>query len=1001
MPERTTRRSGLHRSPRGRARLRALTLALLCGATSCAALAGPRADRRGRDTLDVAYGEAIAAATTEPRYLTAWVDHLPTSRAVPSPLQFLGYPIGAPDHLTAPETINEYFRELARRSPRVEVFSMGRSHGGREMLVAVIGSKRHLRALASIKARNHELADPRATDEARAAAIAQGTPPMFWMTAGLHSPETGPPEMVMELAYRLAVSEQDHIREIRDNVVVMITPVLEMDGRARMVDWWKRHLQGVTELEDAPPRMAPYWGDYTAHDNNRDGLQATQPLTRNYIETFHEYLPVVTLDLHESVPLLYVSTGTGPYNSAIDPITVAQWQLFASHDLAQASALGLQGVWTWGFYTGWYPGYLLWVSTNHHGVGRFYETFGNSHPGTFERDLSRAEFADQRLNSRQWYRPWPPDKKVTWSLRNNTNYMQTAVLASLQLTARHGDQLLLDFWRKHRNAVARGREGTPRAFWIPAAQRDRGALHELLALLSRHRVEVHELTEARALEEPGGAAIEVAAGDLLVRMDQPYSNLARTLLLAQAFPKSAQHTPYDDVAWSLDYMLGVELRALASPAALELPVRPLPGVPALPGEVAQGSSWVIDHRGQAALASLVWGLPAGARVQALRERWEQHPPGSLVISGIDRDALADVAGPLHLDAAALSGRPPARALLEVNRPRVALFHTWRYTQDSGWARYTLERLGVPYTLIDKDDLRAGGLGERFDVILVPSQGGMSLRDIVHGIDTRWGPLEYTKTDAYPSHGVIDSSPDITGGMGYEGLGALERFVTGGGVLLGLGSGGALASEGGLARPVSTSRPGGSPGSHVTTKVLRPEHPLAWGYPELDWVFRGNLPVYDLREYDRGHVIAQFGDKTFDELERERDREGDVALAGPDAGDVAPAKQDVAPAEQDAAPAEQGGSAPAGERPPFVRSGHVEKPKALQRKPAAIDVPVGRGRVILYSWNPLHRHQNQHDFAWVTNALLFFDDMPCTPTREAMRARERPDGAPAERAACRR
>jgi hypothetical protein len=936
-------------------------------------MGGSDETRRGRDSLDPEYAAEIAAHTTEQRYLTPWVDHIPTSRRVPSPKEFLGYSIGTPNRLTPPDQIVDYFRRLERTSDRVQVFSMGKSHGGREMIVAAIGSKKNLRQLDSIKARNHELADPRTTNEARATKIAESTPATFWITAGLHSPETGPPEMVMELAYRLAVSEQDHIREIRDDVVVLITPVLEMDGRARVVDWNRRHLQNVKQLEDAPPRMAPYWGDYTAHDNNRDGLQLSQPLTRNYVETFHEFLPVATLDLHESVPLLYVSTGTGPYNDAIDPITVAEWQLFASNEVATATKMGLQGVWTWGFYTGWYPGYLLWVSTNHHGVGRFYETFGNSHPGTFERDLSRSEFADRRLNSRQWYRPWPPDKKVMWSLRNNTNYMQTGVLSSLQFAARHGDQLLHSFWKKHHNAVDRGRTKAPHAFVIPREQRDDGALRTALELLKKHRVEVHEARAEATLSDD----VEISAGDFIVRMDQPYSNFARTLLLPQQFPKTAQHTPYDDVAWSLDYMLGVTVKPTADASVLDAKMQRVDDVPALTGVAASGSSWIIDHRGQASLASLTWALPTKARVRALADTWRDHPPGSLVIDQVDAETLSAAVAPLGLRADALEGTPAK--LVEVNRPRVAVFHTWRYTQDSGWVRYTMEELDIPYTLIDKDDVKAGKLGDRFDVILVPNQGGMSFRDIVHGIDTKWGPMAYTNTPEFPSHGVVDSSPDITGGMGFAGVGEIQRFVESGGVLLGLGSGGILASDGGITRKVSTARPGGSPGSHVTTKVTRSGHPLAFGYPEIDWVFRGNLPVYSVREFDRGHVVAQFGTKTFDESERERDKKADVPV-DPEPKKIAP-KSDAKP-EADPKP---GGAT----KVPFVRSGLVKKVDALQRKPAVLDIPVGKGRVILYGWNPMHRHQNHHDFAWITNALLFFDDMPAeVPTRDAMHASER-------------
>jgi hypothetical protein len=956
----------------------------LLGAASCAVFAAPGSDEpdefprtRGRDKLDVDYAREIAAHTTDPQFLTEWVDHLPVSRKVPTPKKFLGYSIGTPGQLTQPERINDYFRALAQASNNVEVFSMGTSDGGREMIVAAIGSKRNLARLDEIKQRNHELADPRTTDEARARAIAEDTPPIYWLTAGLHSPETGSPEMVMELAYRLAVSEQDHIREIRDNVVVLISPVLEMDGRARVVDWFYRHLTKVTDLDDSPPRSPPFWGDYTFHDNNRDGLQQTQRLTRSYTETFHEYLPVLTLVLHESVPLLYVSTGTGPYNEAIDPITVTQWQWIAGYEVATATKLGLQGVWTWGFYDGWYPGYILWVSNNHNATGRFYETFGNSNPNTFERDLDEQEYAGGRVNTREWYRAWPPDKKVQWSLRNNTNYMQTAALASLQLAARHGEDLLFDYWTKGKNGIAAGQTERPHAFVIPReGQRDDAALHRLLELLAIHRIEVDEAAAALELRGVEGP-VKVAAGDFIVRMDQPYRNFAKTLLLAQSFPKTAKQTPYDDVAWSLDLMLGVEVRAIDDPEILALDRRPLTGVPKLEHAVGAGERWIIDHHGQASLASLRWALPK-ANVHALTQAWQGHSAGSLIISGVTADALSDAIAPLHLRAQSLAALPDASIpTVEVELPRVAVFHAWNYTQDSGWLRFTFEQLGIPFTLIDKDELRAGNLHERFDVIVVPSLANLDFKDMVHEIDTRWSPLAYTQTPEFPSHGSIDSSPDITGGMGFAGLGNLQTFVEAGGLLVALGSAGVLAAEGGITRDVEARRPGGTPGSHVTTKVLRPEHPLAWGYATIDWVFRGNLPVYGVDEHDCGHTVMQFGSKTFADVEREADQKADVAVDG-------------APLKDSATPEAEGKRASDADKPekqPLARSGVVERPEGLEHQPALLDVPVGKGRVVLFSWNPMHRHQNEHDFAFVTNALLFFNDFPAVPSEDEMRGRE--------------
>ena len=243
--------------------------------------------------------------------------------------------------------------------------------------------------------------------------------------------------MVMELAYRLAVETREPFGNIRENVITLITPVLDVDGRARQVDWYRSNIAGHTNYYDRHPSGVPFWGHYTRHDNNRDGISITQPITLNYNNGVYEYKPTVSLDLHESVPLLYVAGGTGPYNEGVSPITIGEWQLLANYEISRLSGLGLEGVWTWGFYTGWYPGYMLWVTNNHNGMGRFYETFGNGSAETMERDLSNSTYAGDPVIDRTWYRAAPPPKKLTWSMRNNTNFMKSGVIASLEMVAQN------------------------------------------------------------------------------------------------------------------------------------------------------------------------------------------------------------------------------------------------------------------------------------------------------------------------------------------------------------------------------------------------------------------------------------------------------------------------------------------------------------------------------------------------------------------------------------
>lgn len=127
-----------------------------------------------------------------------------------------------------------------------------------------------------------------------------------------------------------------------------------------------------------------------------------------------------------------------------------------------------------------------------------------------------------------------------------------------------------------------------------------------------------------------------------------------------------------------------------------------------------------------------------------------------MIKGISSSQAGELGKKFGLDLIRSSSAPESDKTHAVQLPRVAIYHTWFNTQDEGWSRYTFEQRGIPYTSIDKDDLKAGNLNSKFDVILVPRSRGTA-SDFIHGIDSRFGPMPYTKTDQFPSHGFPDSS----------------------------------------------------------------------------------------------------------------------------------------------------------------------------------------------------------------------------------------------------
>jgi hypothetical protein len=924
-------------------------VAVCLGASSHAQQGGPDAPEPGST-------EAIAAATTESRFLSPWVASIPQSATVPSPTRFLGHIAGAPGELTRTDKIYGYYRALAAASPRVKVEVIGKTEEGREILLVIVGDETSLGDLERIRKDTADLADPRRTDEAAMEAIVARSKPLYMLHGGLHSTETGSPEMLMELAYRLVVSEAPLVKGIRDKVVVLINPVAEPDGRDRQVDWFYRHLKGRTDFEDLPPRSPPYWGKYVFHDNNRDGLQRKLALTRATQDAFLRWHPAVVHDLHESIPLLSIWTGTGPYGANLDPITTSEWHAIAFHEVATLTGLGMPGVWTWGFGEGWAHFYADSVAINHNAIGRGYETFGNGTAETVERvlDAERERYTGKPVTEPDWYRTSPPPKKLRWSLRDNTNYMQTAVLAALSYTAQNGPEMLRNFWRRGRNAVRKGETEKPFAIAIPEKQDDPARLAALVNLVRAHGIEVSRSGEAFTVKEGS-----YPAGTYVVRLDQPYRSFALDLLVAQKYPADeAPYEPYDDVGWALPFSFGVETKPIEDEAVRRVPTLPVTEDVRARGLVeGDGPVYLLRDSGQEALLAarvLLGRFTVEAAEKPFASGGRDYPAGSWVVpaQGGVRAALESAAAELGLEYASADAAPSVpRHPLDL--PRLAVLQTWSDTQAAGWVRMIFDERKVPYTLVMDDDVKRGGLRERFDVILFPSTDD-GLKDIVNGFDPRHSPLAYVKAPQFPTLGSPTASADITGGLTWRGVGHIEEFVRKGGLLVTLGGASTLPLDGGIARDVRRARVEDvfTPGSELRVRFRRPEHPIAYGYPEKTSVFREARTLYDVRPAHQSRVLLQWGETL--------PREDDSAAPPPE-------KEDEKKGED------------------LVVSGGVKGASELVGKPAILDLPTGRGRIVAFDFDPIHRYLTLSDFRLVWNLILNWNDTPLQEGRQAVPA----------------
>ena len=903
--------------------------------------------------LDTGYARLVREATTDPRFLPQVVATLPASETVPSPLKFFGSIAGAPGVMHHTKDLYAYFRALARATPRVRVDSIATTEEGRQIILVVIADEQTMRDLDHYKALMRRIADPRTLPPDSATTVPGEAKPIYYLNGGLHSPEMGSPEMLTELAYRLAVGDDSTDAMIRNRVITIINPVSEPDGRDKQVDWYLHYTKGRPTFDDGFPRSSPFWGRYALHDNNRDGLQISQALTKAIFDIYYDWHPLVMHDLHESVPLLYVSTGTGPYNVTNDPIIIGQWQVLANNDITTLSAAGLPGVWTWAFFDGWWPGYGMWVANNHNAVGRFFETFGNAGGDTYLRDLSDERYAGAPVTSREWYRSWPPTKQVYWSSRDNINYQETGVLASLTYAATNASKMLHDFYQVGVNSLARGRTESPHAYVIPgfAKQRDPRRTAYLINQLERQHIEIAQRTTGDS------------AGDFVIRLDQPYRDLAVNLLSTQNYPSTAQYPPYDDIAWTLGALYGVDVHAVNDTAVFHWTgLQALHDTVAFAGAVrGTGSVYLLAYRAQSEVLPALYHLKerdraatASVAQHAFVVGQDSFPAGSLIIEHAGADAARELATRWGLPLSS-TDRAPQVSVHPIELPRVAIYHSWYDTQDAGWSRYTFDQLGIPYTSIDKDDLRRGALRKRFDVILVPNIGG-SLDRMINGVNRDFGPLPFEKTAATPNLGTPASSPDITGGPGFAGLESLRAFVDDGGELITLETATRLVAESGIAPALAPhqTRTLFHPGSVVRVR-MRHASPILYGFPDTTTVFRGNSPLYEVTPRDSTMLILQYGTKLPEQAESSE-------IMGEPGKTPAPHDTTAKAKKHET-------------EEPYVVSGMVRGQDEIVGQGAIFDVPVRHGHVVAFTFDPLHRYLNHHEFPMVWNAIINWNVEP--------------------------
>jgi hypothetical protein len=965
--------------------LSAVGLAVFALAASTPAQQSVTETRDPKQVQDEEFAKLYKEWTGNPIYGSPLVDHLPKVPGIPTPKDVLGYHIGAPEKLTYYADILKYYKALAAATPRVRVETIGKSDEGRELVVVWVSSDANMKSLQTNRDNLAKLADPRGQSEAQIKQLIATTKPHYHLMGGLHSGELGPPEMLMELVYRLAVETSPLINQIRNNVIVSVTPVADADGRDRNLDWFYK---GLDETRAASGGQAaagggrgggagvPYWGKYVYHDNNRD-INLSQMQMRGLGDWYFTAHPPIMHDLHESLTLLYTYSGGPPQNPNLDPILFSELPFFSNFEMAQMTKYGMPGVYTHAFMDGWSPGYLGSLAYNHNGLMKMYETQSGRDlpsqtgvtptappgagtappaagggragggrgggrggapegaapagqgagrggpPATLPAGAGRGVPSGRGGGQpREWYRglPVPPDAVANFTRRNNANYMQTGVLSALQLTSMFPNLIVENFYTKTANSIRRGLDNPPHAYVIPV-QRDMTRVAELIRIMGIQGIEVSQATAEFKLDDK-----TFPAGSYIVKAGQPYWNLAKNLFEKQNYPDERLST-YDDSGWTMGPAMGVDVIEINNKDVLEVGTKLVKTSTHGARIIGSGNAGIaVAHLGSNNMVSFryaVKNVPMKIAKANFSASGMDFPAGSFIVSTpADIPAVRAAVEKFGLTAATLSSIPTV-ATNDADVPRVAIYSQWSGTQELGWYRHAFDQFGIPFDLIYKERVMKGNLKADYDVIVMAYQN-INRAAALQPAGAR--PVPYMKTDKYKFLGMYGESPDITGGFGQAGVDAFAAFLEGGGTLIAAHNAVRFPIEFGFARTVDTEQVTGLTAQRplVQAEISKTDHPVFYGYGNKNFAVKYvNGPFLRVGVADQENILARY----------------------------------------------VGGEA-------SVISGLAVGADVLSQRAIAVDVPGarnGKGRVLLFSNNPIYRWQNHGEFNMIFNSIVNWND----------------------------
>src|SRR5262245_43676417 len=751
------------------------------------------------------------------------------SNNVPTPEATLGFKIGEDRKLAKWNQFLAYFGELAKTSDRIKLGTLGKTTLGRPFVAATISSSENLKRLDEFKEIQRKLSDPRllAKDsESEVGELIKTGKTVVVITCSIHSTEVGGTFTATELAYRLTSQNTPEVKQILDNVVLLLVPSLNPDGTDIVADWYRKTL-GTQAEGSSPPEL---YHHYAGHDNNRDWYAFTQVETQLTVDKIlNAWRPQILHDIHQmggGGARYFVPPYMEPWEPNIDPALVAGVNALGTSMAWEVITRGKAGVVFNSIYDAWTPARAY---THYHGGLRVLSETASARLATpvevpFNR-LGGGLNYDAKSPSWNFPAVWPGGK---WTLRDIIDYQSAGAMALLNHAARHRELYLRNFYEIGKRAVE-AKDG-PFAIVLPEPEMPASLanafkrLREGLNQVSGTREEQHQqgeqivknisgepstdaevvyyfktegLDRALSILKRGGVEVmragkdfvadgkKYAAGAHIIFMKQPYGAFAKTLLESQVYPDLREYPggppkrPYDVTAHSLTLLMN--FKAVFIKERFEVDAKPEPAA-----------------------------LVIQARVR--------HNAGV----------------------------------------RVALYKNYIPSMDDGWTHWMFDQYAVAFTSLRDAEAREGNLKAKYDAIIIPDQ---SVNALLNGLPAEAGRTERAGAERGEERITGLYPAEFAGGLGEAGVKALREFIEAGGTVITFNNASNFAIEklGVPARNVLKGVPARDfycPGS-ILRANLDASSPLAFGVEKDSIAWFENSPAFEITDSANARAIARY------------------------------------------------------------------------------------------------------------------------------------------------